>query len=190
MHPFSALLGIFVTVLLLVPALATATFRYYWTDFAPSMEFEPAAALVASAAAVTAFLVWGHAAIRRVRGASPTPSIVGVLEAVAIVLLVPCACGGLWYSAMGGPIAYALHQNSLPTSANLFLNVAHAKHIGRTSCRYRAVLENDSFFFQRRLCGISKEQYVLLERGGNIEVVATSSDYGILVSHYDQAAPR
>lgn len=182
--------GIIVTVLLLLPALAVPTFRYYQTDFAPSGEFEPAAVLAASMAAVAAFLVWGHAAIQRIQVFSPVSSKFDLVKAVGIALAAPCICGGLWYSAMGGPVAYAMHQRSSPTSANLILKVKLAKTIGRTSCRYQVVLENDNLFFQRRLCGISKEQYFLLERGGYIELVASNSNFGILVSRYGLAHHR
>ena len=170
-----------------VPAVSVIWFRYWGTDFAQDPSLESISMASAIAVGVMALLFLATRAIEVIRNHwSERQCKEAVLNGL-VALSVPFIFAGNWYAAMGGAFAYLLHQWSPLSRTTVVVSVQYSKQLGRSSCRYEAVLEHDSFFWQRRLCGISKEQHFLLERGGKIELTGTASKYGILVSVYGKA---
>jgi hypothetical protein len=174
----------------LLPAVAVGLFRFHGTDFAPTLSIKRGTTIFTFAIFVItlALLVASHAA--EIRAELQRRRYIGALKNTGKALIASIVVAGLWYSFLAGPFGYLLHQHSSPSQATVLTSIDYSRAIGRVSCRYQAVLEGDTYFWQRRLCGISREQHFTLETGGVIELTGTVSEYGILVSHYDQPRRR
>lgn len=175
---FSSLLFFF------IPCFSYIAYSIGVTGFVPTLQLKPVANVVAVISAfIYAFMLW-PSTYRELSSSWTKKDIKAIIKNGAFLIFGPFMGWAMAHVFFVAPVSYSMHQmQSKPVTSNE-LKVVYADDFGGRGCRNRAVLNNETFFWRREVCGISDAAVVKLRRGGWLNVEGTVSEYGMQVQRY------
>jgi hypothetical protein len=180
-------LGIWAILFFFLPVVLCMAFWLGTTGFVPLPRLRPIAELVSLAVAAVYAVALGPQFYRLAKPAWLSGRYKDTLANAAMVVFSPFFGWCIVQGFFAGPVSYAFHRLNASIPAEVQLTVVAADDTGgRRSgrCRKKALLNHERFFWRQAVCGIDDRTVDKLRNGGQLKVLATFSDYGILVTRH------